>query len=70
MANRILAFFEADHLSPELQQVADPFHALANKLERELPDGPEKSVALRHLLDSKTAAVRAHLDPYSKADVG
>ena len=60
--NPILRFFTFGHLSPYLQRVSQPYHAMAMMLEEELPDGPEKSVALRKLLESKDAAVRAALD--------
>lgn len=60
--NPILRYFVFGHLSPKLQLVAHPFHELAMQIEEELPDGPEKSVALRKLLESKDAAVRAALD--------
>ena len=58
----ILKYFTFGHLSPQLQRVSQPFHELAMMLEEELPGGPEKSVALRKLLESKDAAVRAALD--------
>ena len=58
----ILRFFTYGHLSPYLQRVSQPYHEMAMMLEEELPDGPEKSVALRKLLESKDAAVRAALD--------
>ena len=60
--NPILRFFTYGHLSPYLQRVSQPYHAMAMMLEEELPGGPEKSVALRKLLESKDAAVRAALD--------
>ena len=60
--NPILRFFTFGHLSPYLQRVSQPYHAMAMMLEEELPDGPEKSVALRKLLESKDAAVRAAVD--------
>ena len=59
----ILKYFTFGHLSPYLQRVAQPYHALAMAMEEELPSGPEKSTALRKLLESKDAAVRAALDP-------
>lgn len=57
----ILRFFAYDHLPPALAEVSQPFCDLAHHLERELSPGPEKSVALRKLLESKDAAVRAAL---------
>lgn len=56
----IMRFFTWDHLPPKLQLVSKPFGELAEKV-AEYPDGPEKSVALRKLLEAKDAAVRAVL---------
>ena len=60
--NSILRYFRFDHLPMRVRPVSAPFSALAHNLARSLPDGPEKSVALRRLLESKDAAVRAGLD--------
>lgn len=59
MTHPILQFFTYLHLPVELQKVSAPFCELATKLNNELPDGPEKTVALRKLLESKDCAVRA-----------
>jgi hypothetical protein len=59
----ILRFFSFAHLPPTLQVVSSQFYELANYLEVELQSGPEKSTALRKLLESKDAAVRAALHP-------
>ncbi len=58
----ILRYFQFTHLPENIQEVSAPFAALAHDLEALLPGGPEKSVALRKLLESKDAAVRASLD--------
>jgi hypothetical protein len=58
-ASPIIRYFDYLHLPPHLREVSKMFHTLAYALERELPDGPEKSVALRKLLEGKDAAVRA-----------
>lgn len=55
----ILRHFDYDHLPPELAAVSKRFHALAHELASEC-SGPETTVALRKLLESKDAAVRAH----------
>lgn len=55
----IMRYFSHEHLVPELAVVSEPFCDLARKLDRSLPSGPEKSVALRKLLEAKDAAVRA-----------
>lgn len=57
----ITHYFRYDHLPPALQEVSRPFAELADRLVRTLPRGPERSVALRKLLEGKDAAVRAAL---------
>lgn len=56
----IMQFFAYDHLPPELQLVSRPFSDMASLI-MELPRSPERSVALRKLLESKDAAVRAKI---------
>lgn len=58
----ILRYFKFGHLPKHLAAVSAPFADLANQLAESLPPGPELSVALRKLLESKDAAVRAALD--------
>lgn len=57
----ILQFFDYSHLNSELQEVSKLFHGLAHKLYEELPPNPERTVALRKLLEAKDAAVRARI---------
>lgn len=57
----IMQFFKYDHLPNELQNVSKPFGELAEKVVAELPRNPERTVALRKLLEAKDAAVRALL---------
>lgn len=54
----ILQFFSYAHLPPSLQAVSKPFCDLAEEI-MHLPRNPERTVALRKLLESKDAAVRA-----------
>lgn len=54
----LLAFFDFDHLPDHLAEVSEPFAALAQRV-AEGPQNPETTVALRKLLESKDAAVRA-----------
>lgn len=61
MAAPILRYFRFGHLPAHLRDVSALFAHLAEDLDDQLPDGPEKSVALRKLLESKDAAVRAML---------
>ncbi|WP_439947158.1 hypothetical protein [Streptomyces sp. BBFR109] len=57
----ILRYFRFDHLPDHLAAVSAPFADLATQLAEHLPPGPERTVALRKLLESKDAAVRAAL---------
>lgn len=54
-------FFKYTHLSSHLQIASKPFGDLAAKLELELPDNPEKEMAIRKLLEAKDCAVRSLL---------
>lgn len=60
---RDLKYFAYDHLPARLQEVSRPFHDLAHKLCEPgfVADVDERRVALRKLLESKDAAVRAAL---------
>lgn len=58
----ILRYFAFTPLPPHLQAVSAPFYDLAHRLALTLPPGPETTVALRKLLESKDAAVRSALD--------
>jgi hypothetical protein len=55
----ILQFFTFAHLKPELAVVSSPFWDLACKIVAMVPRNPERTVALRKLLEAKDAAVRA-----------
>lgn len=57
----ILQFFAYDHLKPEMQAVSRPFCELADQIIAVLPRNPERTVALRKLLEAKDAAVRAFI---------
>lgn len=57
----ILQFFAYDHLPPNLQEVSQQYYHLAHQMVHMLPRNPERTVALRKLLESKDAAVRAAL---------
>jgi hypothetical protein len=71
----ILQFFAYEHLPAKLQMVSKPFCELAHAIARgdnvpetgtttfgpPLPRNPERTVALRKLLEAKDAAVRALL---------
>ena len=57
----MLQFFAYEHLKPELQEHSKPFGDLAQHLVATLPRNPERTVALRKLLEAKDCAVRARL---------
>lgn len=57
----LLRYFEYAHLREPLQEVSQPFGQLAHRLVEILPRSAERTVALRKLLESKDAAVRAAL---------
>ena len=59
MTEHIMQFFAWSHLPEHLQAVSKPFGELAERLVEELPRNPERTVALRKLLEAKDAAVRA-----------
>lgn len=56
----ILQFFTYEHLKPELQAVSKPFCELALEIMK-LPRNPERSAALRKLMEAKDCACRAFL---------
>lgn len=67
MTEPLLQFFVFDHLPPHLQEISRPFAILAHQLVggplatgvAPLPRNPERTVALRKLLEAKDCAVRA-----------
>lgn len=61
MSEPILQFFRFSHLPPRLAAVSKPFSVLAEEVVATLPRNPERTVALRKLLEAKDAAVRALL---------
>lgn len=61
-SDELMKYFAFQHLSPKLQNVSRHFYTLADLVKNLLPEGPEKTVALRKLLESKDAAVRAALE--------
>jgi len=57
----ILQFFAYDHLPLNLQLVSRPYYQFAHTVVMARPRNPERTVALRKLLESKDACVRAEL---------
>lgn len=61
MTEPLLQFFVWDHLRENLQPTAEAFALLATQVVETLPRNPERTVALRKLLEAKDCAVRAVL---------
>ena len=59
--DRMSQFFAYAHLPAHLQDVSKPFCELAAHIVNTLPSNPERTVALRKLLEAKDCAVRALL---------
>lgn len=55
----ILRYFHYDHLPVVLRTRSKPFCDVARLLINTVPRNPERTVALRKLLEAKDAAVRA-----------
>ncbi len=60
-ADPILRYFHYQHLPEGLQKISRPFCQMALDIVANLPRNPERTVALRKLLESKDAAVRANV---------
>lgn len=61
--DRMMKWFEFDHLPDTLKPTSQLFFAVAGEICRDIATGPERTVALRKLLEAKDAAVRAKLLP-------
>ena len=59
---QVLRFFRFDHLTDGVSiSIASTYADMAHVMANRLPEDPETTVALRKLLESKDAAVRAAL---------
>lgn len=61
--DRMLKWFAYAHLPARLQPVSARFAVLAHAIVETIEPGPERTVALRKLLEAKDAAVRAQVEP-------
>lgn len=61
--DRMLKWFHYEHLPEHLRAVSMPFGELAQHIVDTIDVGPERTVALRKLLEAKDAAVRAVVSP-------
>lgn len=62
VAEPMLRWFDFKHLPPDLAGVSEKFCELAVAIAHGLPRTPERTVALRKLLESKDAAVRCAIE--------
>lgn len=62
MSSTIIKYFAYEHLPPRLQTVSKPIGDLARQMDELLPDGEEKMVGLRKLLEAKDCLVRSALE--------
>lgn len=60
---RMLKWFEYKHLPEKLQVISSQFSNMAHGIVHLVAPGPERTVALRKLLEAKDAAVRAAVYP-------
>jgi hypothetical protein len=60
---RMMKWFAYQHLPDKLQYVSSQFHTCAVAMCTAVQPGPERTVALRKLLEAKDAAVRATVHP-------
>ncbi|RRY08819.1 hypothetical protein [Brucella anthropi] len=60
--DHILRYFHYAHLPEVLRNRSKPFCDLARQIVETTPRNPERTVALRKLLEAKDAAVRAGLN--------
>lgn len=61
MKDTLLQFFSYEHLPEHLQKISRPFGELAKQIIADLPANPERTAAMRKLLEAKDCAVRAQL---------
>jgi len=59
--DHLTQFFGFSHLPEHLAEISKPFAELAAWIVVTLPPNPERTVALRKLLEAKDCAVRARL---------
>lgn len=60
--NRLMKYFDYEHLPENLQQVSASCRILADTIDVRLSESAEKTAGLRKLLEAKDCFVRAKLD--------
>ena len=61
MLHEMIKYFKYSHLPERLQPFSKPFNDLAVQMDKELPNGTEKDMGMRKLLEAKDCFVRANL---------
>lgn len=69
-ADPVLHYFHYAHLPQTLRVTSEQFFRLAHRIVTTVPRNPERTVALRKLLEAKDAAVRANLPAPAVASRG
>ena len=69
IANRMMRWFDYEHLPEHLRPVSRECGILARKLDIMLPEGAEKTAGLRKLLEAKDCFVRAKLEADDSTDI-
>lgn len=65
--NRLMKFFQWEHLPESLQNTSKACADLAALMDQTLEESAEKTAGLRKLLEAKDCFVRAYLDQYGNA---
>ena len=60
--NRLLRWFDYQHLPQYLQDISSPISDLAHQMDAALPECAEKTAGLRKLLEAKDCLVRARIE--------
>ena len=60
--NRMMKWFEYQHLPPHLQKISKVCADAAAQIDESLEEGPEKTAGLRKLLEAKDCFVRQALE--------
>lgn len=61
--DRMLQWFATAHIGPpEIKAIITSYAQLAHHFCDEIPPGPERTVALRKLVESKDCMVRAYIE--------
>lgn len=59
--DRMMQFFNYDHLPNHLQKISKPFYDMAIIITTTCPSNPERTAGLRKLLEAKDCIVRSSI---------